>query len=122
MAHFLKKKTIPRTHLFNLKWWGNHTDHRVTQQEVYYLSALIVGWRVEERHLGTTKLYLEPQYTDCFVTCFDLVALLMLNSKQIYLFGRIQTSETGGVIIYKGLYKEKTEVCVVNWTHLFKIV
>ena len=28
--------------------------------------------------------------------CYDSTAVLMLNDQQVYLFGRIQTSQTGG--------------------------
>ena len=58
--HFSPKSWFNRKHRvghlysplpFHLKWWGHHTDHRVMEQEVYYLPALFMGWGVVERHL-----------------------------------------------------------------------
>ena len=37
---------------FNLKWWGHQTDHRVMEQEVFYLPTLLKGCGVVERHLA----------------------------------------------------------------------
>ena len=33
---------------------------------------------------------------DAVILCVDLAALLMLNEQQLYLFGQLQTSQTGG--------------------------
>ena len=50
----------------------------ITQIREYKLKGSITVWR-------TSGLF-----------CFDSAALLMMNEQQFYLFGKIQTSQTGG--------------------------
>ena len=59
-------------------------------------------------NLSLNVLNVEPENTnllrkgkyhctaDLLFICLDLAALLVLNEQQFYLFGKIQTSQTGG--------------------------
>ena len=52
-------------------------------------------WSIQTTTLTIGRGSITVQLTSCLI-CLDLAALLMLNEPQFYLFGQLQSSQTGG--------------------------
>ena len=63
------------------------------------LDIEIVYWSLTYLYLMTVNTNLKGSITEWLTSCLFCLgsaALLMLNEQQFYLFGQIQTSQTGG--------------------------